>query len=49
MSDLKIYIRKNNSMSNKTFNIKEKNNDLENYLGNYMKNKPNFENNLKKF
>ena len=48
MTDLKIYIRKNNSMSNKTFNIKEKNNDLENYLGNYMKNKPNFENNLKK-
>ena len=48
MSDLKIYIRKNNSISNKTFNIKEKNINLENYLGNYIKNRPKMENSLKK-
>ena len=48
MSNLKIYIRKNNSISNQTFNIKEKNNNLENYLRNIIKSKTKYEMPLKK-
>ena len=48
MSNFQVYIRKNNSIYNKTFNIKEKNNDLEKYLGNIIKNKAKNEKSLKK-
>ena len=48
MNDINIYIRKQNSMSNKKLNIKEKNNEIENFVGNYIKNKPNIENYIKK-
>ena len=41
MNDLNIYIKKPNTLSNKNFSIKERNCELENFVGNYIKNKPN--------
>ena len=35
----KTYIRKTNTISNKKLNIKERNSEIENFVGNYLKNK----------
>lgn len=46
----KTYIRKTNTISNKKLNIKERNSEIENFVGNYLKNKNNVgvENYMKK-
>ena len=46
----KTYIRKTNTISNKKLNVKERNSEIENFVGNYLKNKNNVgvENYMKK-
>ena len=48
MNDLNLYIRKQNSISNEKLNIKEKNDEIENFIGNYLQSKPKLENYIKK-
>ena len=48
MNDLNLYMRNKDSIYNEQLNTNEKNNEIESFIGNYMKNKAEFDNYIKK-
>ena len=48
MNDLNLYMPNKDTIANEKLNIQEKNNEIENFVGNYIKNKPAYDNYIKK-